>query len=102
MGQKPRHKPRRLGKKLIQIREALGLSQNQMLVKAGMDKRYGRNNLSNYELGKREPPSDLVLAYAKAAGLTVDAMLDDRASLPKTLKSVAKNTKTTKKRSQSS
>jgi hypothetical protein len=30
MGQAPRNKPKRLGEKLLQIREALGLSQKEM------------------------------------------------------------------------
>ena len=83
MGRKSRLKPRRLGQKLRHIREALGISQNEMLRRMGLDEEYGRNNLSNYELDKREPPLSIVLGYARLAGISVDLIVDDKLDLPK-------------------
>jgi transcriptional regulator with XRE-family HTH domain len=82
MGKKPRTKPRRLGKKLRQIRRALGLSQNEMLKQMGLDGEHTRNNLSNFELDRREPPSPIVLGYARLARIRVELILDDKLELP--------------------
>jgi transcriptional regulator with XRE-family HTH domain len=100
MGKKPRIKPRRLGKKLRQIRESLGVSQNEMLRRAGLEKKYGRNNLSNYELDKREPPYPILLGYSQVSGIPINVILDDKLTLPQEfLKTAAtKPKKTSKKR----
>jgi transcriptional regulator with XRE-family HTH domain len=82
MGRKPRPKPRRTGKKLRQIRATLGLSQNEILKRMGLEKECGRNNLSNYELDKREPPASVVLGYAQLAGINVKFIIDDKLELP--------------------
>ena len=82
MGRKPRPKPRRTGKKLRQIRAVLGLSQNGILKRMGLENECGRNNLSNYELDKREPPSSVILGYARLAGINVKYIIDDRLELP--------------------
>jgi transcriptional regulator with XRE-family HTH domain len=103
MGKKPRTKPRRLGKKLRQIRENLGLSQNEMLRRAGLDKKYGRNNLSNYELDKREPPYPILLGYSQVSGIPINVILDDKVALPQEfLKNPAGKTKKTSKKRQRS
>ncbi len=86
MGKKPRRKPRRLGKKLRQIRLALGLSQNEMLKRMRLDGKYGRNNLSNFELNKREAPLPIVLGYARLGRIRVDVIVDDQLELPDRLK----------------
>src|SRR5688572_33296734 len=82
MGRKPRPKPRRTGKKLRQIRAVLGLFQNGILERMGLEKECGRNNLSNYELDKREPPSSVILGYARLAGINPQYIIDDRLELP--------------------
>jgi transcriptional regulator with XRE-family HTH domain len=89
MGRKPRPKPRRTGKKLRQIRAVLGLSQNGILKRMGLEKKCGRNNLSNYELDKREPPSNVVLGYARLAGINVKYIIDDKLELPDRFKNAA-------------
>ena len=53
MGRKPRLRPKRLAKKLRQVRLALGISQTDMLNRLGFDVHYSR--ISEYELGKNEP-----------------------------------------------
>lgn len=77
-----RHYPKRLGEKLLQIRTALGLSQNRMLKKLGEPEGLLGTSISAYERGVREPPLLIILEYAHIAGVCVDALLDDKAHLP--------------------
>jgi transcriptional regulator with XRE-family HTH domain len=71
--------PKKLAKKLGQIRADLGLSQTQM-VKALNYKASALRPamISQYETGRREPPLMLLLAYAKLAGVSTDVLIDDR------------------------
>jgi transcriptional regulator with XRE-family HTH domain len=80
MGKKPRLKPERLAEKLLQIREGLGLSQTEMMKHLGFDMHYSR--ISEYELGKREPPLPVLLKYARLAGASMEALVDDELDLP--------------------
>ena len=91
MGKYPRRKQKRLGEKLLQVRVALSLSQNEMLRRLGLEDELGRTNISNYELGQREPPLFVLLAYAQAAGVCTDALIDDGLDLPKKLPNEAKH-----------
>ena len=86
----PTH-PARLAEKLRAIRERLGLSQNEMLKHLGFNDELFRSNISQYELGAREPPLLVLLAYARAANVYVDALLDDAVDLPARLPSRAKH-----------
>jgi transcriptional regulator with XRE-family HTH domain len=85
MGKASRQKPERLGAKLVQIREALGLSQNEMIKHLGLADVVSRNNLSVYESGKREPSLLVLLRYARAVGIALEILVDDELDLPKTL-----------------
>ena len=91
MGRKPRRKQRRLGEKLLQIRLSLDLSQNELLRQMGLDEEFTRTNISNYELGQREPPLYVLLQYAHLAGLCLDVLVDDDLEVPKRLPSVPKH-----------
>ena len=82
MGTKPRIKPERLAEKLRRIREALGLSQSEMWRHLGLEDLIVFKQISTYELGKREPPLPVLLAYARAAGVCMDTLVDDRLDLP--------------------
>lgn len=82
MGRSPRPKPDRLPGKLAQIRAALGLSQNEMLVRLGLGGKRNRTAVSNYELGTGEPPLPIILEYARLAGVCTDVLLDDKLDLP--------------------
>lgn len=75
-------KPIRLSEKLQYIRSTLGLSQTEMLNRLGFGDKLFRSNISQYELGTREPPLSVLLAYANAAGVWVDVLLDDKLDLP--------------------
>jgi transcriptional regulator with XRE-family HTH domain len=82
MGKYPRRKQKRLPAKLLQIRLALGLSQNEVLRTIGAEDELYRTNISNYELGEREPPLFVLLGYARIAGVCLDVLVDDELDLP--------------------
>ena len=79
MGQAPRNKPKRLGEKLLQIREALGLSQKEIAKR--LAERTGfkitHKQISNYERDRSEPFLETVLAYARLASVEMNEIADD-------------------------
>jgi len=85
MGKASRKRPARLAEKLIQIREAMDLSQSGMIRHLGLTDVISRDNVSAYELGRREPSLLVLLEYARAAGVCLDTLVDDKANLPKKL-----------------
>ena len=84
MGRTGRRKPARLGEKLLQIRQALGLSQNQLIRRLGFEELV-QGTVSAFESGGREPSLLVLLAYARAAGVSVEVLIDDELDLPDTL-----------------
>jgi transcriptional regulator with XRE-family HTH domain len=82
MGTRARLKPERLAGKLRQIRAALGLSQNELIRRMGAEDLMAQNTISEYELGKREPPLLVLLKYAEAAGVCLDVLANDNLDLP--------------------
>jgi transcriptional regulator with XRE-family HTH domain len=82
MGTKPRLKPERLADKLRQIRLALGLSQSEMWRHLRLEDLIAFKQISTYELGKREPPLPILLRYARAVNVSVEALIDDELDLP--------------------
>jgi transcriptional regulator with XRE-family HTH domain len=91
MGRAARLKPEQLAGKLLQIRLALGLSQNEMIRHLGLEEVLYQSNLSGYETGEREPPLPILLRYARAANVWVDVLIDDELVLPSELPSRAKH-----------
>jgi transcriptional regulator with XRE-family HTH domain len=85
MGQSPRPVPARLAEKLLLIREGLRLSQNELIHHLGLDDELTQARISAYELGVREPPLHVLLRYARAANVSVEALIDDELDLPKRL-----------------
>lgn len=85
MGKAQRQRPARLPEKLLSIRHSLGLSQNEMLNRLGLADEFGRNYISAFELGAREPPLPVLLKYAQAAGVWMDVLVDDNVHLPEKL-----------------
>ena len=76
MGNKnPRYRPKHLPAKLLAIRQKLGLSQTQMVKRLGLQMDYSR--ISEFELARRSPPMNVLLAYARVAGIHVDDLIDD-------------------------
>lgn len=80
MARGARMKPERLAEKLIQIRTALGLSQNELIRKLDVD--LTQNRISEYETGKGEPPLPVLLRYARLVGISTDVLIDDELDLP--------------------
>jgi transcriptional regulator with XRE-family HTH domain len=80
-----RFKTERLGEKLRQIRDALGLSQSEMLRRLGFEDDIWYTQISAYEMGRREPPLVILLEYARAAGVSIDVLADDKRDLPEKL-----------------
>jgi transcriptional regulator with XRE-family HTH domain len=85
MGGAARIRPERLAGKLRQVREALGLSQTEMLRRLGFEGVIAYHRISNYELGTGEPPLPVLLAYARLAGVSTDVLIDDALDLPSRL-----------------
>jgi transcriptional regulator with XRE-family HTH domain len=77
-----RLRPNRLGEKLRQIRDALGLSQTEMLKRLGFEDDIWYTQISSYELGRREPPLMILLQYARIAGVCLEVLADDDLDLP--------------------
>jgi DNA-binding XRE family transcriptional regulator len=81
----PRPKPLRLAEKLLQIRKGLELSQTQMLARMGLEETMHYGRISEYEQGKREPTLMTLLAYARAASVHLEDIVDDDLELPRKL-----------------
>ena len=85
MGQSSRHRPARLAGKLLLIRTGLQLSQNELIARLGLSDELTQARISAYERGVREPPLIVLLRYARAANVTVEALIDDEYDLPEKL-----------------
>jgi transcriptional regulator with XRE-family HTH domain len=88
MGKAARRRPQRLAEKLAAIRAALGLSQNEMVRKLGLEGEMLREEVSRFERGVGgEPPLDVLLRYARAISTTergefLEVLIDDSLELP--------------------
>ena len=91
MSQSPRPVPALLAKKLRLIRTGLQLSQNELISHLGLDDELTQARVSAYERGVREPPLHVLLRYARAANVPVEALIDDELELPKKLPSGPKS-----------
>jgi len=76
-----------MGEKLRQIRDALELSQNEMLKRLGSPEGILGTSISGYERGVREPPLLILLAYGRTVGVSVEMLIDDEMDLPAKLSS---------------
>lgn len=91
MGKGARRKPQRLAGKLRDVRLALELSQSELLRKLGAEDLITYHRISDYELGKNEPPLEILLGYARVAGVCMDTLVDDQLDLPAKLPAKAKH-----------
>ena len=83
MGHKQLDRPKRMGEKVRAIRNTLGLTQAQMfelLISKGAKIHIGYIGL--YEIGERIPTLLVTLAYARAAKISTDYLIDDQLDLP--------------------
>jgi transcriptional regulator with XRE-family HTH domain len=79
-----RPRPRWLAKKLLQIRQTLGLTQSELRSRLGVDK-ITNTRISEYELNKKEPNLLVLREYARVAGLNLQVITDDLQDLPQRL-----------------
>ena len=85
MGRDSRKKPARLAEKFSQLRNELGLSQNEMIVHLGLSEELVRQDISDFERGVREPDLMTLLKYARSVGILVEILIDDELDLPSKL-----------------
>ena len=81
MGKSQRPRPKRLAEKLVQIRISLDLSQNELVERLDYKGDLTRGMISNFELDRREPPLEVLLAYARAGSVSVESIIDDENDL---------------------
>lgn len=86
-----RPRPKRLAEKLLQIRNTLGLSQSEMHSRLGVGDVIPFSRISKYELDQNEPPLTILLEYARAANIYMEALVDDDLDLPARLPSPSKS-----------
>ena len=80
MGRKHRRKPKRLARKLLAIRQALGMSQTEMAKALKLDIAY--TSISGFERGVREPDLIVLLNYARLARVPMETLVDDKIRWP--------------------
>lgn len=91
MGRKKRVTPDKLAEKLKAIRTQLNLTSEQLIEKLNCPKvTLYRASITEFENGKREPPSLVLLAYARLANILVEVLIDDSLVLPNTIPSLEK------------
>ena len=83
-----RPRPKRLAEKLRQIRISLGLSQPEMHRRLQAEDEIDYTTISKYELDKNEPPLEILLRYARLAGVHMEDIVDDELDLPDRLPGV--------------
>ncbi len=74
-----------MAEKLLQIRDALGLSQTELWKRLGVEDEISYKRISKYELDQNEPPLSVLLQYARIAGVNMEALVDDSLDLPEKL-----------------
>jgi transcriptional regulator with XRE-family HTH domain len=81
VGVRARRQQKKLPAKLRAIRIALGLTQPELPEAFGL-KWLRQSNVSDYERGRREPPLSVLLLYAEAANVCLEALVRDDVKLP--------------------
>ena len=77
-----RPRPKRLAEKLLQIRNALGLSQMDLWRRLDVEDEISHKLISKYELDQNEPTLMVLLQYARVAGVHMEDIVDDELDLP--------------------
>lgn len=91
MGKRIRKRPIRISEKLLEIRQKLGLSQNEMVRQMGLTDEIERDYISKFERGTLEPTLWVLLQYARAANVYVDVLIDNELNLPERLPASTKS-----------
>jgi transcriptional regulator with XRE-family HTH domain len=83
MGRNRRIQPNRLAEKLKAVREKSELTAEQLIERLNCPQiPLHRASITEYEKGRREPPSLVLLAYARLANIPVEILIDDDLDLP--------------------
>lgn len=64
---------------MLKIRQSLGVSQSALVYHLGVE--LAPNNISKYEHNLNEPPTDVILAYARLAHIPLEQLVDDEMEL---------------------
>jgi len=75
----------KLAAKLLRIREALGLTQGELIEKLKFDESVKQQHVSAWEKGIREPDMLSLVRYARAANVCLEVIVDDAFKLPAVL-----------------
>ena len=75
-------KSARLGEKLLSIRRSLGLSQNGILRRLGLEDELTQAEWSAYERSVRVPSLPVLLIISEMAGIWMDVLVNDDLNLP--------------------
>lgn len=86
-----RPRPQRLAEKLLMIRQQLGISQGEMIIRLGLDEEFERERISKFERDIIEPPLHVLVAYADVANVYVEVLIKDDLDLPESLPSRKKS-----------
>lgn len=80
MGTRRRPVPKLLAKKLLRIRQHLGIGQVEMAKRLRHVPGAPGDGaaVSRFERGEREPNLLVLIAYADLAGIVIDPLIDDR------------------------
>lgn len=82
--------PKRLGTKLRQIREALGLTQEEMLKLLDLPPVITQSTISAYERNAKLPPYFVLARYGDVANIWIDVLVRDSLNVPDRLPSSTK------------
>src|SRR5215212_3251134 len=82
--------PKRLGVKLRQIRETLGLTQEEMLKRLDLPPVISQSTISAYERNAKLPPYFVLARYGDIANIWIDVLVRDSLDLPERLPSPTK------------
>lgn len=83
MGRAKRPKPKHLAKKLVFIRQSLGVTHEELIARLDCpDIPLYRASISQYESGRIIPSLPVLLRYARLANIFLETLVDDEIELP--------------------
>jgi transcriptional regulator with XRE-family HTH domain len=92
MGRSNRIRPERLGEKLKQIRDSLGLTQEELIQRLNYNaSALHHQNISGFEKNEREANLLILIAYCDLAGICLDILVRDELELPDKIPNKAKH-----------
>jgi len=78
------HRPKtpRLGEKLREIRKRMGLTQNELVERLGLEVDFDQERISKYERAVLEPPIYVLIAYSDLTRIPLDVLLRPEYDIP--------------------